>query len=124
MNNIEFVESIVEVVRESTISDTVNDLIDPPGRKPSKEDMELSSWFNSLAEKDKEVVKKIIQNAVDTTIFGLLAVIDGVRAIKNSFEKGKLELYYKNKDVEELLNDPDKEYLHEIYNSIVTERRE
>ncbi|MCA1032997.1 hypothetical protein LCL95_18575 [Bacillus timonensis] len=117
MNNKDFVKTIIEVVREESIADSIEDLIDPPGRKPSSEDIELSSWFNQLEDNDKEKLIKIVRRAVDTSIFGFLAVLDGVRAIESDPNKGKLELHYKKTENSILLNNPKVEYLHDIFNN-------
>jgi predicted transcriptional regulator len=117
MNSEEFVKSIIEVVREESISDSIEDLVDPPGRKPSSEDIELSSWFNQLNDKDKEIIAKVVKRATDTTIFGFFTVLDGVRAIENDSNKGKLELYYKKNENINLLNNNQDEYLHDIFNN-------
>ncbi len=117
MNNQDFVKRIIEVVREDSITDSIEDLIDPPGRKPSSEDIELSSWFNHLDDNEKEKLIKIIRRAVDTSIFGFFAVLDGVRAIESEPTKGKFELYYEKNEKSSLLNNHKEEYLHDIFNN-------
>ncbi|WP_284140760.1 MULTISPECIES: hypothetical protein [unclassified Virgibacillus] len=116
MNNEDFVKNIIEVVREESITDSVEDLIDPPGRKPSSEDIELSSWFNQLDDTDREKLIEVVKRAVDTSIFGLFAVLDGVRTIESDTNKGKLELFYKKDENSILLNNPKEVYLHDIFN--------
>lgn len=117
MNSEEFVKSIIKVVREESISEIIEDLVDPPGRKPSNEDIELSSWFNELNGKDKEIIAKVVRKAVDTTIFGFFTVLDGVRAIESDLNKGKLKLYYKKNENTNLLNNNQDEYLHDVFNN-------
>lgn len=121
MNSVEFVKSIIEVVREESISDSIEDLVDPPGRRPSSKDIELSNWFNQLNDKDKEIIAKVVRRAVDTTIFGFFTVLDGVRAIESDSNKGKLELYYKKNENKNLLNNNQYEYLHDIFNNQIKE---
>jgi hypothetical protein len=53
---------------------------------------------------------------VDRAIFGFLCVLDGVRAIEGARDKGRLVLFY-DRESRVLLNNPDDEYLHDIYNS-------
>lgn len=115
MNSEEFVKSIIDVVRDASISDSIEDLVDPPGKKPSSEDLELSNWFLHLSDKEKEIVVKIIRRAVDTSIFGFFTVLDGVRPIVDS-DKGILELYYRENDNNHFLNTNQEEYLHDIFN--------
>ncbi|NDI35371.1 hypothetical protein [Chengkuizengella sediminis] len=51
-----------------------------------------------------------------------MATLDGVRAIEDNDEKGELNLTYTREGIKEKLNDPDKEYLHDIYNSLTNPR--
>jgi hypothetical protein len=57
---------------------------------------------------------KNITMASDTTMFSFLCVLDGVRAIEDTEEKGQLKLIFSKDGVEELLNNPDEEYLHDL----------
>lgn len=115
MNNEEFIRIIKIVVRTASVDGLIKILKKPPGRKLSVAEQERSQWFNSLSEKDRVYLDSIIIEAVDEAIFGLLAVIDGVRAIENSSKKGRLELKYIGEE-EEVLNDPQGTFLHDIYN--------
>jgi hypothetical protein len=60
---------------------------------------------------------RIIELSVDSSIFGFLCILDGVRALEYGAEKGCFELYYKKGDQRALLNDENKEFLHDIYKS-------
>lgn len=114
MKNEEFIKAIKSFVRDSAISDAIENLIDPPGRRPAKELVELSNWYKSLTEIDKEMIQRVITSAVDTGIFGLLTVLDGVRVIEES-SSGGFELNYVNDLKTERLNKPEDEYLHDIF---------
>jgi len=116
MNSEQFISVVKEVVRDSAIEDTIENLEEPPGRKVSEEEKLRSDWFNSLAESDRVKVKVIIAEAVDEALFGLLSVIDGVRAIEDGGDKGRLALIHFSQN-KELLNDPDKIGLHDLYNA-------
>ncbi len=118
MDREQFIKGILLRVRDSAISGTLKSLVEPPGRRPLKEDMVLSEWFNNLSEQDKEMVKKIIENAVDSSVFGFLAVLDGVRVIEEGPSKGDFELYYVNGSLRIRLNETDDEYLHDIYQGL------
>jgi len=37
----------------------------------------LSTWYNKLSETDKKMLVELIQVTVNSSIFGLLAVLDG-----------------------------------------------
>lgn len=115
MNAELFIESINEVVRNSTISDILENLKEPPGRTPNKDLIELSQWYSNLTNEDVEYLKKVIAYSVDGGIFGLLAVIDGVRTFEDDGD-GILELIYKNNSENIQLNNPKNEYLHDLFN--------
>ncbi len=76
----------------------------------------MSIWYNQLNENDKKVVGQIIKESVEAAVFGFFCVLDGVRAIESE-NKGELKLFYENKDVQVLLNDPDEEFLHDLFNA-------
>lgn len=117
MNAKQFIESIIEVVRDSTISDILENLKEPPGRTPNKDLIELSQWYSSLTKKDLEYLKKVIAYSIDGGIFGLLAVIDGVRTFEDDGD-GILELIYKDNSKSIQLNNPSDEYLHDLFNNL------
>jgi len=116
MNSEQFVSIIRKVVRECAIEDTIENLEAPPGRNVPEAEKLRSDWFNSLSEDERSKIESIVVDAVDEALFGLLSVIDGVRAIEGGDEKGRLALFYKG-STDELLNDPHKIGLHELYNA-------
>jgi hypothetical protein len=59
-------------------------------------------------------LNEIIKEAVETSVFGFLCVLDGVRAIETS-DKSNLKLYYEKAGNVVLLNDEDDDYLHDIF---------
>ncbi len=123
MNNELFIELIKMHVRDAAIEDVILKLNKPPGRKPRQRHVAQSQWFNQLSTDDKNNVKEVVQEAVDEAIFGFLAVLDGVRAVEDSSEhNGEFKLMYGREDGEDRLNDPDKEYLHDIFNGLTNPR--
>lgn len=117
MDNELFTESIKLYVRDTAIKSTISVLEKPPGRKPSQSTVAQSQWFNQLSTNEQHMVQEVIQEGIDMALFGFLAVLDGVRVIEDDGE-GEFVLLYKRKGVKERINDPDKEYLHDIYNSL------
>lgn len=86
----------------------------PPGRRPPENLQVNSAWYNSLDDRQKQILLAVLQDAVDRAVFGVLCVLDGVRAIENDSYKARLELrYVKNGSV--LLNPPEGEMLHELW---------
>jgi hypothetical protein len=114
MNAEEFIHAIKLAVRDAAINNTIDVLARPPGRKPSQELLRTSEWYNSLDARGRAILAEIVAIAVDDAIFGFLCVLDGVRAIEDTTDKGRLELSY-IKDGVEVLNDSNL-MLHDIYN--------
>ncbi|WP_066074919.1 hypothetical protein [Neobacillus soli] len=113
-----FIEAIVSCVRDTAVDDTLSEMEEPSGRKPRKKDLELSEWYNKQSVSDKEMIKKALYEAVDASLFGIFAVIDGVRPIEGAGNKGVFKLYFDKDGEKKLLNEDSKQYLHDIYNSI------
>src|SRR5262249_53457570 len=92
MNGEQFVEAIKLYVRDSSVENQLASLADPPGRRPPEALKRRSEWYRGLSVDQQEFVKTIVVDAVNSGIFGLLCVIDGVRVVDD--EKGKFELRY------------------------------
>ncbi|MDG6896210.1 hypothetical protein [Volucribacter amazonae] len=116
MTQLEFVEILKELIGQGTCDDVIDLLDDPPGRRPAQYLVEMSNFFKSQDENSKEMIKKIISYTADTALFGLFCIIDDVRTFDN--EHGHLELFYIKEKIKVLLNDPEQEYLHDIFNSL------
>ncbi len=114
MNREGFIDSIKTVVIEDSIKSVESNLIKPPGRAPEKKLLTLSEWFNKVSSEDRNMIMQIVKESVETSVFGFLCVLDGVRAIEDDEEKGKLDLYYKKGEKQILLNDPNEDYLHDL----------
>jgi hypothetical protein len=114
MNSDQFVDGIYAAVYKSAINTVLKTLANPPGRQPRRYQAELSSWYNSLADEDKQQVANVIREAVDQTVFGMLAVLDGVRTIDDEHS----DLYLRTGDGT-LLNDPAGNELHAIFRATV-----
>ena len=116
MDKEEFIKLIKSEVSESAIESIVENLIDPPGRKPSPELVAQSEFYKSLSSENQEVINKIVSEAVHEAVFGFLCVVDGVRSISKAGETSNLKLYHANNEQNTLLNTEQEEYLHDIYN--------
>lgn len=112
----EFITKIKEVVYESAIRGSLSLIQKPSGRNPPANLVALSQWFSGLSEADKKTVKTAITLAARQAVFGMLAVLDGVRQIENPSENGMLELRYVNNNEIRLLNDPNADSLHDLFN--------
>jgi len=115
MNSHEFVNLIRSIVRDGAVEDTLKLLERPPGRRPPEGLVKLSHWYHALPLDQREWVKQAISEAVDAAVFGFLAVLDGVRQIEAPEERGELKLIYERDGNSDLLNDFNKEFLHDIF---------
>jgi hypothetical protein len=118
MDQTTFVELIKAHVRDSALRDALDILSSPPGRSPRTDWVEMSRWFHSLQESDKDIVSKIMKLSLDFGVFGFFCVLDGVRSIQSPSQLGGgLKLFYEGDEGRTLINDPEKEFLHDIFNS-------
>lgn len=114
MDKLEFIKLIKLVVADAAVEDTIGELMDPPGRKPANDLRIRSEWFKSLSEHDRDMVQQITSEAVHSSIFGFMCVLDGVRAISDSGESNNLTLTHENTT----LNADDNEFLHDLYKNV------
>ncbi|MCL4639686.1 MULTISPECIES: hypothetical protein [Olivibacter] len=117
MTQEQFVDALKIAVTESSVKGVVSALESPPGRKPKDLYKKLSEWYNGLDAADKNMVVDIVRLSIDHGVFGFLCVIDGVRAIAGGDKSGEFTLSYKDVDGESILNDPNEDYLHDLYNA-------
>ena len=115
MNNEEFVDGLKLHVRDAAVSDVINKLKEPPGRRILPQIKLLSEWYNSLEEDDITKINSIIELTAHEVLFGVLTVLDGARIIDE--EKGQLELIYETHDKRVILNNPSEIGLHELLNA-------
>ena len=118
MTRAEFIEALKIQTSDAAVFGTTANLERPPGRKPREQDVILAKWYATLAESDKEQVRKALREAAELAVFSFLCVLDGVSAIENGPEKGDLRLTYIKTGAEMLLNDPSQEFLHDLYNTL------
>ena len=116
MDKEEFIKLVKSEISGSATESIIENLIDPPGRKPSPELKAQSEFYNSLSEDKKKVVNTIISEVANEAIFGFLCVLDGVRSISKADELNNLELTHVGNSRKTLLNSEQGEYLHDIYN--------
>ena len=116
MNNEEFVKIVKTIVRDQAVEDTLENLHNPPGRKISETEKKRSQWYNSLDEQQKNYIESIVLDSVSEAVFGFFCVIDGVRKFDDDNNEATLSLVYKGAN-EVVLNNMDKTYLHDIFNS-------
>ena len=117
MTKEEFVNAIDLAVGQSTVSDIKSMLSNPIGKQPNKKSTDRSNWYNNLSSIDKTNLHLIIEKTTATCLFGILCVLDGVRAIEDSGDKGELVLEFQKNGTAVRLNEEKDMYLHEFYKS-------
>jgi hypothetical protein len=116
MNSAEFVEAVKHYVRDVAVQDVITAYLEPPGRSPNRDLVQLSNWYNSLDESERVMVNRVVKESVDAGLFGFFCVLDGVRAVEEPEDRGDLRLTYINNEREILLNNINEEYLHDLFN--------
>jgi hypothetical protein len=109
-----FVQVLREVVRDSAVTNTISNLVQPPGRKPHEDLRRLADWYEGLDPTSRTMLARALEMAVDSAVFGFLCVLDGARAIEDGPDKGSLKLIHSG-TVDRILNDPNEAPLHDLY---------
>ena len=110
MRTHEFVEAVYAAVYRTAIDGVIRLLAQPPGQHPSPVLSEISNWYNSLDENERDRVREIVRLSVDQAVFGMLASLDGSRSLGQNSE---LSLGADGKD---LTADHD---LHDLFRELV-----
>ncbi|OEC49121.1 MULTISPECIES: hypothetical protein [unclassified Aeromonas] len=110
----EFVNALKKVVTKSSVDGVESMLMSPPGRKPKKEILLASKFYNERTEEEKKIIMDIVKLSVDNGVFGFLCVLDGVRAVENEDSKGEFILIHRKQEDVILNEDSD---LHDYYNA-------
>lgn len=110
----EFVRGVRKVVMEGALDDVLEELSQPSVITPASREEDLRAWYASLQAPDREMLAFALEEAVDAAVFGLLAVIDGVRSVEDPEVTGKLELWYEHSSGRRLLSGK----LHELLYSM------
>src|SRR5438876_346922 len=116
MNTSEFVEIIRETVCEAAIRSTLSNLEHPPGRRPRESLITQSQWYLHLDEYQRSIVQGIVRSSAEHAVFGFLCVIDGVRPVESTQEKGSLELRFEKGGTDEVIS-PSNSFLYELSNA-------
>ncbi len=113
MTREEFVKTIKTHVLDIAVSDTIEDLEEPPGRVPKQSQVAVHNWYSGLDRTSKDFVEQVARMAAESATFGVLAVLDRVRAVDGS-DQGELVLEYRNGGQSVRLNGFDQELLHDL----------
>ena len=120
MNTEEFVNGIASD-RNFSIEAVIKSLKKPSGRAPRKKDVVLSQFYHSLTDEQKVHLSNVVKESVDMALFSFLCILDHVGFIEDVGEKTQFELYAVKDGKRTLINDPDKEELHNLFNDLTLE---
>jgi hypothetical protein len=109
-----FVSALRQVVSQAAVTDTLSLLESPPGRKPAPELIDASHWYRSLSDHDRANVARVLGMVSHQVLFGILAVLDGVRSLEGPGEKGDFRLVFRKREREWELVGPGTPPLHDI----------
>jgi hypothetical protein len=111
----EFVDTIRERVLDSSVSSMMRAFIDPPGRHPHPELVDVSKWVRGLNDDSRRRLQVALQMVAYQAVFGVLAVLDGARQVESRLgPKGHFELKYVKNGQEDVISGPDGMILHEL----------
>lgn len=114
----QFVDIVKIIVRDASVTGTIENLTKPVGRKPPQELLTASQWYNNLDDEGIHALHYIMKRVADRSLFGLFCVLDGVRVVESTPDKGEFEVYFVKNGERVLLNKPDGPMLHELYNAV------
>ena len=113
-------EEFVKLLKDSLVQKVVNNNLilfeNPPGRMPDKLLIEVSTFYKSLSETERETFRKCLIFQSRSVIFNILTMMDGVNKFSEDLN-GRFELNVIENGIKSHLNDPNDEYLHDLFNS-------
>jgi hypothetical protein len=121
MNKQDFIKGIKKM-RDFCAQANIENYQDPPGRRPRDKDLALSKFYCSLSEEGKDFVNQIVFDSIDQAFFSFFCVLDHVGFIEDTEEKSEFELYAIKNGERVLINDPQQEELHNLYNDLTLDK--
>jgi hypothetical protein len=112
----QFIEALRNVVLAHVTANTISALEKPPGRRPRRDLVDASAWYQRLSDDDRARLRDVVAMAAHSTMFGMLAVLDGMRVIEDTTEKGTFRLTFSKGGQEWELNPPEGVPLHDLLN--------
>ena len=74
-----FLNQLICRAYDGAIESTISTLEEgPAGRKPQRSLVDLHHWFQGLDDQSRKYVSALIQEAVDSSVFGCLVLLDGL----------------------------------------------
>ena len=119
MTREELVKTIKTHVLDVAVTDTISDLEAPPGRAPRQSQRAAQKWYSTLDQTSKEFVEHVARMAAESATFGVLAMLDRVRAV-DSRDEGELVLEYRKGGQSVRLNGFDPELNNDLLHDLLT----
>ena len=113
----QFVVELKQVVRDG-VEGEIEYYLNPPVTNPPGHLGVFSRWYQGLSDEDKEVARIALEYAAEGSLFSLLNILDNVQSLPSM--KGHLESYYVEDNTKLRLNDPEGDFLYDIFNNIST----
>jgi hypothetical protein len=109
----EFVDALRAECADAAVSDCLRLFQSPPGRKPAQSLVTLSNWYRGLDPDNQANVVAAMRQAADATLFGVLCVLDVVRAVEHHQVKSEFKPTATRNGSESVIS-PGPEQLHDI----------
>jgi hypothetical protein len=106
LNQSEFVDLLHKVLLEGQGAKLVADWSNPPGRSLGAERLGRKAWIKRLSAEDRAQLAAFAADAMHASLFGMLCVLDGNRAIEDG-DRGHVELFHVENGTRTLLASSD-----------------
>jgi hypothetical protein len=113
----EFVDALREVALHAAVDGALSVVEKPPGRRPRRELVESSAWYRGLSDADRAQLRVVASIVAHDVLFSVFAVLDGIRTVEATPDKGKFKLVFQKDGKEWELNPPRGPMLHEFLNA-------
>jgi len=87
MNAERFLALVEELAWRSAIDGTIQNYTSPPGRRPWERLVRVSEWRSRMTDDEKKLLDEVIKESTRGALFGLFAMIDGVRKADNDIRR-------------------------------------
>lgn len=103
MDQSTLIDSLRAVILDGLPTGLIEYWENPSGRLQTDERRNRADWVRGLTASDREFLEDFAAEAARSAMFGVLAVLDGSRAIEDPPRTGHLELCYVNANGASLL---------------------
>lgn len=114
----EFVAAVRASVYQLSVRSVMDGLRSPPGRSPAADLLNVSRWFARLDPSDRARIEWIVEETARVSVFGMLALLDGVRS-HSSDPESALELSEVRPGGRTVICPTEGAYLHDRFNVAV-----